>query len=220
MSINEQNRQIVRKHGDSMSDKNDRRSQRTRQALSEALVGLIKERDYNTITVNDIIDRANVGRSTFYAHYRDKDDLFVKELDRVIDVLGRGVQHDAPTENSLFPSLGLFRHVQEEYKLYKALMWGPGLDLLIKHTQKSLTENIEQRLMESGKEFSVPVSVLAVSVSGSYLSLLTWWLDNKMIYSPEQMDEIFKKITQPGIEAAIVPTLSKPADKQTHRSKK
>jgi len=203
-----------------MSDKKDRRSQRTRQLLSEALVELIREKDYNTITVSDIIDRANVGRSTFYAHYRDKDDLFVKELDRVIDVLGRSVQHDASTENSLFPSLGLFRHVKEEYRLYKALMWGPGLDLLIKHTQKSLTENIEQRLMESGKEFSVPVSVLAASVAGSYLSLLTWWLDSKMIYSPEQMDEIFKKITQPGIEAAIVSNSSKSTDKQTRSSKK
>jgi AcrR family transcriptional regulator len=220
MSINEQNRQSVRKHGDAMSDKKDRRSQRTRQLLSEALVELIREKDYNTITVSDIIDRANVGRSTFYAHYRDKDDLFVKELDRVIDVLGRNIQHDAYTENSLFPSLGLFRHVKEEYQLYKALMWGPGIDLLIKHTQRSLTENIEQRLRESGKEFSVPTSILAASVAGSFLTLLTWWLDNKLDYSPEQMDEIFKKITQPGIEAVTVPIPSKPTDKKTRVSKR
>ena len=51
-----------------MSDKNDRRSQRTRNLLSAALVELIREKDYNAITVSDIIDRANVGRSTFYAH--------------------------------------------------------------------------------------------------------------------------------------------------------
>src|SRR5678816_2441110 len=99
-----------------MSDKQDRRSQRTRHLLSAALVELIREKDYNTITVSDIIDRANVGRSTFYAHYRDKDDLFVGEMDRVIDVLGRGILHEPDSENSLFPSLGLFRHVKEEYK--------------------------------------------------------------------------------------------------------
>ena len=54
-----------------MSDKQDRRSQRTRHLLSAALVQLIREKDYNAITVSDIIERANIGRSTFYSHYRD-----------------------------------------------------------------------------------------------------------------------------------------------------
>ena len=187
-----------------MSANKDRRSQRTRQSLSEALVALIREKDYNSITVGDIIERANVGRSTFYAHYHDKDDLFLGELDRVIDVLGRGILHEPQEENSLFPSLGLFRHIREEYELYKALMWGPGIDLLIKHVQKSLSEKIAQNLLKSGKEFNVATPILANYITGSFLTLLKWWLDNKMIYSPEQMDEIFKKLTLPGIESVIV----------------
>ncbi len=87
-----------------MSDKNDRRSQRTRQLLSEALVQLIREKDYNTITVNDIIERANVGRSTFYAHYHDKDDLFLGELDRVIEVLSQRIPRSG--RDSIFPQPG------------------------------------------------------------------------------------------------------------------
>jgi AcrR family transcriptional regulator len=118
-----------------MNDKHDRRSQRTRHLLSTALVELIREKDYNTITVSDIIDRANVGRSTFYAHFRDKDDLFVGELDRVIDLLSQRIPNQE--EMPYFPSLGLFRHVGEEYQLYKSLLWGPGIDLLIKHMQKT-----------------------------------------------------------------------------------
>ncbi len=184
-----------------MSDGQDRRSQRTRHLLSAALVELIKEKDYNTITVSDIIDRANVGRSTFYAHYRDKDDLLVGELDRVMDVLSRDIPHEPREENRFFPSLGLFRHVGEQYELYKALVWGPGIDLLIKHMQKSLSKRIEQGLKESKKEFSVPVPVVANYIAGSFLNLLKWWLENKMIYSPEQMDEIFQKLTMPGVEA-------------------
>lgn len=192
-----------------MSDKQDRRSQRTRHLLSEALVELIREKGYNTITVSDIIDRANVGRSTFYAHYRDKDDLFVGELDRVIDVLGRDMAHESHEKNSYFPSRGLFRHVGEEYELYKALVWSSGIDLLIKRMQKSLSKRIEQGLQESGREFDVPIPILANFIAGSFLTLLKWWLENKMIYSPEQMDEIFRKLTTPGIEAAIDPTLPK-----------
>jgi len=181
-----------------MSDKQDRRSQRTRHLLSAALVELIKEKDYNGITVSDIIERANVGRSTFYAHYRDKDDLFVGELDRVIELLS----HRIPDQKEMpfFPSLGLFHHVGEEYELYKSLLWGPGIDLLIKHLQKSLTKRIEQGLQESRKEFNVPIPILANFIGGSFLTLLQWWLENKMIYPPEEMNEIFKRLTLAGIE--------------------
>lgn len=181
-----------------MSDKQDRRSQRTRHLLGEALVELIREKDYNTITVSDIIQRANVGRSTFYAHYRDKDALFVGELDRVIEVLS----HPIPGQEEMpfFPSRGLFRHVGEEYELYKALLWTPGIDLLIKHMQKSLSQRIEQGLQESGREFEVPIPILANFIVGSFLTLLKWWLENKMIYSPEEMDQIFKRLAMAGIE--------------------
>jgi AcrR family transcriptional regulator len=180
-----------------MSERNDRRSQRTRHLLSNALVELIREKDYNTITVSDIIERADVGRSTFYAHYRDKDDLFVGELDRVIELLsGRIPGQD---EIPYFPSLELFRHVGEEFELYKALVWTPGIDLLIKHLQKSLSQRIEQGLQKSGKDYDVPIPILASFIAGSFLTLLKWWLENKRIYSPEQMDETFKKLTLPGI---------------------
>jgi len=187
-----------------MKNKSDRRSQRTRQMLSEALVALILEKGYGAVTVSDIIDRANIGRSTFYAHYRDKDDLLAGELDRVVDVLSQHISHDSPEQNSLFPSLGLFRHVGEQHELYKALIWSSGADLLFKHEQKSLSEKIEQGLKESKKEISVPAPILANYIAGSFLTLPKWWLDNKMIHSPEQMDEIFKKLTQPGIEAAMI----------------
>jgi AcrR family transcriptional regulator len=181
-----------------MNDKNDRRSQRTRHLLSAALVQLIREKDYSTITVSDIIERANVGRSTFYAHYRDKDSLFVGELDRVIELLSQRV----PGQEKLpfFPSLGLFRHVGEEYELYKALVWTPGIDLLVKHLQKSLSQSIEQGLERSGQHYDIPLPVLANMIAGSFLTLLKWWLENKMIFSPEEMDSIFKRLTLAGIE--------------------
>lgn len=187
-----------------MNKKKDRRSQRTRHLLSAALVALIREKEYHTITVSDIIERANVGRSTFYAHYRDKDDLFVGEIDRLIEVLSKGILHKSNGEDHLLPSLGLFRHVGEEYDLYKALAWGPGIDLLIKHLQKSLSEKVETSLKEGGSEFSIPIPVLANYIIGSFLTLLKWWLDNKMMYSPEQIDEMFRKLTLAGIEKARI----------------
>ena len=180
-------------------NKKDRRSQRTRHLLSAALVELIREKDYNTITVSDIIERANVGRSTFYAHYRDKDDLFVGEMDRVIELLSGSVPRQE--ELPYFPSLGLFRHIGEEFELYKALVWTPGIDLLIKHMQKVLSQRIEQALEKSRQQFDMPLPVLANFIAGTFLTLLKWWLENKRIYSPEQMDEMFKKLTLQGIRS-------------------
>jgi AcrR family transcriptional regulator len=182
-----------------MKDKHDRRSQRTRHLLSAAFVELMREKGYSAITVSDLIERADIGRSTFYSHYRGKDDLFVSELDRVIEALSRHIpdQHEIP----YFPSLGLFRHVGKEYELYKALVWTPGIDLLIKHLQKSLSQRIEAGFQKSGKEFEVPIPILANFLAGSFLTLLKWWLENKMIHSPEEIDAMFRRLTAPGIGA-------------------
>jgi AcrR family transcriptional regulator len=181
-----------------MKEKNDRRSQRTRQALSLAFVQLLREKGYSAITVSDLIERADVGRSTFYSHYRDKDDLFVAQLDRVIE----GLSQHMPDQSELpfFPSLGLFRHVGEEYELYKAILWTPGIDLFIKHLQTSLSHRIERGFQESGRQFEIPIPVMASFIAGSFLTLLKWWLENKMVYPPEQMDAMFKKLTMAGIE--------------------
>jgi AcrR family transcriptional regulator len=180
-----------------MSEKQDRRSQRTRRLLGQAFVSLLREKGYSAITVSDLIERANIGRSTFYAHYHDKDDLFVHELDRVIEVLSHGV----PTQEEFpfFPSLGLFRHVGEEYELYKALLWTPGIDLLIQHMQKSLSQRIEQGLQKHEKDLDVPLPILANFVAGSFLTLLKWWLENRMSYSPEEVDQIFRRLAGSGI---------------------
>jgi AcrR family transcriptional regulator len=181
-----------------MSEKNDRRSQRTRQSLSDAFIQLIREKDYGSVTVSDIIERANVGRSTFYAHYPDKDSLFISQMDHVIEMLSRGI----PSQEQMpyFPSLGLFRHVDEQFELYKSLVWTSGIDLLTRHLQKVLSQRVQEGLAKSGREYDVPLPILANFVTGSFLTLLKWWLENKRVHSPEQMDEIFRKLTLAGID--------------------
>ena len=182
-----------------MQDKNDRRSQRTRQALGDAFVELLMEKGYDALSIKDVIERANVGRSTFYSHYADKDELFVGQLDRLMDLLSQHIPQEHTEGNPFFPSLGLFQHIKQQQKLYRILAWGSGVDVLTKHLQKSMTEKIEQRLLASGQVYEVPVPVIANFLSGSFLSLVTWWLDNKMTHSPEQMDTMFRKLALAGI---------------------
>ena len=88
----------------------------------------------------------------------------------------------------------------DHYELYKALVWGPGMDLITKHLQKSLSQRVEQGLQNSGSNFEVPLPILANFITGSFLNLLKWWLENKRVHSPEQMDEYYKKVTLPGVK--------------------
>lgn len=182
-----------------MNDKNDRRSQRTRQALGDAFVELLMEKGYDALSVKDIIERANVGRSTFYSHYADKDELFVGQLDHLMELLSQHLPQAHAEENPLFPSLGLFQHIKQQQKLYRILTWGSGVDVLTRHLQKTMTEKIEQRLAADGKTYAAPFPVIAAFLAGSFLSLVRWWLDNKVSYSPEEMDGMYRKLALAGV---------------------
>lgn len=69
-----------------------------------------------------------------------------------------------------------------------------------KHLQKSLSHRIEQGIQESGGDFEIPIPIMANFIAGSFLTILKWWLENKMFYSPEKMDVMFRTLTVQGIE--------------------
>ena len=184
----------------------DRRAQRTRQLLHDAMFSLMLEKRYDKITVQDIIDRANVGRSTFYAHFQDKEDLALSGMVQMLDQLGQAVGQDTSGGLSLMPVLALFQHVQENQHFFKALTRGRGLDLFFERGQVYWTQRLEAALqaqLPQGQSSSVPIPIIATSVSGALITLLKWWLDNKMPYTPERMDEIARQLTLPMIEAGL-----------------
>src|SRR3954463_709578 len=104
------------------TEKNDRRSNRTRELLSGALVELMLEKHYDTITVQDILDRADIGRSTFYAHYTDKEDLLISEIASLIHSMELSTIEQAHEHSGLLPSLAFFRHVREQRRLMQAFI--------------------------------------------------------------------------------------------------
>ena len=182
----------------------DRRTQRTRQTLSHALIALIQEKRYEAITVQDICNRANVGRSTFYAHYHDKDDLLASNFQQVMDNLGSQVEWR--NSQFVFPVASLFHHVQEHHHLYKALAWGGGFDVLLRAGQQQWRAQVEQYLATSlpqGRLPAVPLDAVTVYLAGALQTMLLWWLDRKMPYTPERMDEMFQQLVIPGVAAAL-----------------
>lgn len=181
----------------------DRRAQRTRQTLSHALIDLIQEKRYEAITVQDICDRANVGRSTFYAHYQDKDDLLASNFQQMMHSLGSQVEWR--NDRLAFPVTPLFQHVQEHHHLYKALAGGGGFAVLLRAGQQQWRTHIETHLntlLLPGRTATIPLDVVTAYLAGVLQTMLVWWLDRKMPYSPERMDEMFQQLVMPGVNAA------------------
>ncbi len=184
----------------------DRRTQRTQQALLDALMDLLKVRHYDAISVKDIIEKANVGRSTFYAHFQTKDDLLKSGFERVLEMLLEQLVFDETGRTLSLDTAPLFRHAQGHAKLYRALAWGSGFELITTQGQVSLGEKILQRLSSIAPaegQVAVPLSILSYSLAGSLLILLKWWLENDMPETPEYMDGIFQKLIMPGFRIAL-----------------
>jgi len=188
-------------------EKNDRRINRTRGTLFNALSELMIEKRYDEITVQDIIDRANVGRSTFYAHFQDKEDLAVSNLINILDSLAAAMDQNNPNAQNFLPGPGLFEHIREHFPMFKAMTSGHGLELFFQKGQEYWSERTAARLqsmLPAGKEPKVPIPVLAHYVSGMFVNLLKWWIDNKMPYTSERMTEIVEILIMPSIEAGLM----------------
>lgn len=188
------------------TEKHDRRSERTRRLLAEALLSLLRERRYRDLTVQDILDRANIGRSTFYAHFWDKDDLLISTIEQMIATLSRQIDAAPGDASTLLPSLGLFQHVQEQYQLlYRAFASGQGTDMHNRLLHARLCEHVEQRLRAtlSAPASDMTITVTAQAVVGALLALLHWWLEKDMPLPPEQMDAYFRQLALPGVQQLL-----------------
>ena len=186
--------------------KEDRRSQRTRRLLHQAIMSLMQEKRYDSITVQDIIDRADVGRSTFYAHFQDKEDLLNSNLEEILDDLSRPLAHNAPDNQQIIPTLALFEHIQEGQRFFESMRRGGGLDMLLEKAQVHWSRRVEthlQSLLTEGQTSAVPLSLVAGYLSGALSTFLKWWMSNHLTHSPEQMDEMFRQLVMPGVWAAL-----------------
>jgi AcrR family transcriptional regulator len=189
----------------------DRRVQRTRRLLQDALLALILEKGYAAITVQDILDRANLGRSTFYVHYRDKDDLLVSEFEHFREMFeeydvrmsGDKQKQTGPAPS---PSLAFFRHAGEQHRLYKAMVGKQGGEVVQKYLYQyvsDLMKNHLNRQIAQTRQLTVPREILVHYMVSSFLALLTWWLDHDMPYTAERMEEIFNTLTVSGFKSAL-----------------
>ena len=201
MSDSEQKRKIVRKSG---SGTGDRRSARTRRMIQQALMELMHSMRYEDITVQHIIDKADVGRSTFYAHYLDKDDLVKGFFEEMMESITRGVKGSGGSVS--FPIAEMLQHLGGQLPVHGVWQSDRGREYLFSVGTDYWNRRIERELKSrAGKRgaSAVPLAVVAIMVTGAATSLLNWWMKNKMPFPPEEVQTMFDRVMMPGIRGVI-----------------
>jgi AcrR family transcriptional regulator len=179
----------------------DRRVQRTRKSLQDSLMALILEEGYDEISIQDITEKANLGRATFYLHFKDKDELLLEVMNQLIlDFMEQAPQlteaqwrlEDTKT------IVKLFDFAAAHYDLYRILTIGSGGITASRQLHHSIAENIKgfihAELDALNAEPVLPVDFIANHFSGSLLATIYWWLDNDLPYTAEEMASMFQKI--------------------------
>lgn len=193
-----------------MTTKNvDRRVRRTRELLRGALISLILEKGYERVTVQEIIDRADVGRSTFYAHFRDKEDLLFYGLEELRTALLRprtaGAAGEQPAGS---PTLAVFEHFAEHQQVWRAMVGRRGAEIFMRQLHRVLSELLRGQLRTRAPEgeTQVPLEAVVEFATSALIGLgARWWLDTGQSYSPPEADRMYRRLTEPGIRAGLRP---------------
>ena len=175
-------------------EQTDLRVRRTHKLLWEALMEELSERTIEEITVSDMCDRAMVHRTTFYKHYEDKYALLEQGIRQMYDDLLAEEEHKPPSAYSVeHPPpyfIRLFEHAAHHQQFYKLMVCGEGIGRFQKLLKEYIAEVVSAKVHElphANQHFAVPIDMHAHFVAGATLSLLAWWLENDMPFTPHQM---------------------------------
>ena len=189
----------------------DRRIQKTLQLLQKALAELIAEKDYEDVTIQDILDRANVGRSTFYAHFENKDQLLRSILTLLNERFEEGIQQIAGADiryedNSHHMPLRVLQFVEQHRLLFRAMLGkqnartqaNPFGDYLFAVTQEHFRAMLRLKQGDPRR-----LDLAAHYYASALIGAMRWWLENDLLYSAEEFAQMLNQLTLPGLNASF-----------------
>jgi AcrR family transcriptional regulator len=174
--------------------RHERRRLQTRKLLIQTTLQLVLEKGYETISVQDITDRADLGRGTFYIHFKDKEEVvWTAFQDRFLELEQEAhgqLDRDMP-QVEFYGLLNIFRHVDKNRDLYRVMFGRQGSARLTARAQDYLTKvflyDIRQATQHPQPNFNLPEEFEAQLLTGMITRLLFWWLETPTDYTPEQM---------------------------------
>jgi AcrR family transcriptional regulator len=193
--------------------KPDRRIRHTRETLGDALVKLMHEKPFEEITVQHILDRAGVSRSTFYTHFSDKNDLFLSDAEEFFEMAAFALSRRKDNSRRIAPVREMFTHLAEWRPFFDAMVAAGKIQDVMEIGQGCFARGIDQRLIElaaaktngtasapSTRPMVRPTSTaVAQMLAGALTSLMTWWIHSDKALSPAQMDDLYHDMAWAGI---------------------
>lgn len=183
-----------------LTERADRRVLRTRDTLGDALMELILEKPFEEITVQQVLDRARVGRSTFYMHYRDKEDLFLSDVEDFFLKMSGALTNQHASPWRLAPLAEFCEHIRQQSEFLAALRTSEKLEEVFVLGRGIFSRAMERRLSEAKVAGSETyLSARAHALSGAMFALIDWWIDTGMKMTPAQLDATFHEMAWDGL---------------------
>lgn len=184
----------------------DRRQQKTRASVFSAFSALLAEKPYSKITVQEIIDAANVGRTTFYAHFETKDDL-LKALCQelfghiIASAVDRTHTHGlySHQEAPLSVFCHLLQHLQENHRNILGLLSCESSEIFLRYFKDSLNQLVRSQFFcqNAPANLKVPQDFLINHISSSFVEMVLWWVQERRQETPEELDRYFRAVMEP-----------------------
>ncbi len=163
------------------------------------------EKGYEATTVQDIIDRANVGRATFYAHFADKETLLVSRLEDLRAMLAQQQQQALTTRGALRArglgfSLAMLEHARAHLPLYGAIVGRASGAFVLQRIHRIIADLASLDLKSLGFKGTPEQRGLATEyIAGAFMAVLTWWLNQAAKLPPQEVEDIFRGLVMPGL---------------------
>lgn len=182
----------------------DRRQLKTRKAIFEAFGALLSKKSFSKILVQEIIDEANVGRTTFYAHFQTKDDLLKELCDDLFahvfsDTLDTESTHDfsMKTGNPHGIITHIIYHLLDNKRNIIGILTSDSDVLFLGIFRRYLDEFLAVRLLKGVEPDNIPYDFLVNHISSSFVSAVQWWIKNKLRQTPEEVADYFMGVITP-----------------------
>jgi len=184
----------------------DRRIGKTKRALKEALTSLILEKGYEAVTVQDVIDRADVGRSTFYAHFVDKDELMMAIFSD-LEIPSPDASTWQPGDPPFVWTLQLFRHFGTGKRVFRVVAGSHSGALARRETERWLDGLARAELRRLGvhkRHDPKQVDVVARFLVGTFIGFMNWWMEEESAdLDAEAVDAQFRALVLPGVASVL-----------------
>lgn len=186
----------------------DRRQKKTRKLIFDAFIVLLSRKHYNQITVQEIIDMADIGRTTFYAHFETKDyllkelcaELFEHIIDSTLEASMKNQKSNVKYSGTIFQHL--FHHLRDNDKNILVLLSSQNNELFLQYFKFNLNKLIETEYAQKGflKSSDLPQDYIINHISSSFVSTVSWWISGNMKESLEEITEYYLETVKPFIK--------------------